>query len=178
MQVNAAESTATQVTYTFGTDSAGGATQNLRISGFDAGAAGDILNLGGLAVAANDTVVARLVATTGATLGAAGVAAANINEMIIGATAAAQINGALTATTDAGAVEAAIIALGLVAADDTATNIYITLDNGTDTGVYRVTLDGAGNTLIDTAAEITSVVLVATLQGISDVNAFTAFNFA
>jgi hypothetical protein len=121
------------------------------------------------------------VATTGATLTGVGIAANAIVEMIIGNTAAAQINGALNQTTDAGAVEAAIIALGLAVTNDAATNIYITLDNGTDTGIYRVTVDGAAAgaaNVIDTAGEITSVVLVATLTGVADVGLLGAFNFA
>jgi hypothetical protein len=151
----------------------------LAITGFDAttiALGGDVLDL--QAVGAG--VVARTVATTGATLGAAGVAAGAIVEMIIGNTVAAQINGALTQTTDAGAVEAAIVALGIVAVSAAPTNIYITLDNGTDTGVYRVTVDGDGgaNNIIDTVGEITSVVLVATLAGIADVGTLGSFNFA
>jgi hypothetical protein len=148
------------------------------ITGFDAttiALGGDVLDLSSVA----DAVVARTVTTTGATLGAAVGAVANIVEMIIGNTAAAQINGALTQTTDGGAVEAAIAALGLnVAADADATNIYITLDNGTDTGIYRVTLTDVGaGTIIDAVNEISNVVLVATLVGITDVGTLGSFNF-
>jgi Ca2+-binding RTX toxin-like protein len=177
--VNAAETGTAQVSYTFATDETGTANQTLRITGFDAAAlaaGGDVLDLSG--TGGGNAVLARTVTTGGASLTGAAIAAGAVVEMIIGNTAASQIVGALTQTTDAGAVEAAILALGLVAADDAATNIYITLDNGTDTGVYRVTLDGAGNTLIDTAAEITSVVLVATLTGVADVGLLGAFNFA
>ena len=176
--VAAAETGTTQVSYSIATDSAGTSDTLLAITGFDAttiALGGDVLDL--QAVGAG--VVARTVATTGASLGAAAAAGA-IVEMIIGNTVAAQINGALTQTTDAGAVEAAIVALGLVAASAAPTNIYITLDNGTDTGVYRVTVDGDGgaNNIIDTVGEITSVVLVATLAGIADVGTLGSFNFA
>ena len=118
--------------------------------------------------------------TTGATLGAAVGAVDGIVEMIIGNTAAAQITGALTQVLDGGAVEAAIAALGLnVAADGNTTNIYVTLDNGTDTGVYRVTLTDVGaGTAIDNVNEISNVVLVATLTGVADVGLLGAFNFA
>ena len=180
--INAAETGTAQVSYTFATDSAGTANTVLGITGFDAttiAAGGDVLDLSSIA----DAVVARSVVTTGATLGTAVTVAniANIAEMIIGNTAAAQINGALTATGDGEAVEAAIAALRLnLAADGTATNIYVTLDNGTDIGVYRVTLTDAtgGDTAIDTVGEITSVVLVATLSGIADVGTLGSFNFA
>jgi len=183
--VNATETGTAQVSYTFATDSTGLADARLVITGFDAttiAAGGDVLDLSGVGVTGADGVIARTVVTTGATLGTAVTTAniANIVEMIIGNTAAAQINGALTATGDGEAVEAAIAALRLnLAADNTVTNIYITLDNGTDTGVYRVTLtDGnGGDTSIDTVAEISNVVLVATLSGIADVGLLGAFNF-
>ena len=98
--------------------------------------------------------------------------------MIIGNTAAAQINGALTATGDAGAVEAAIIGLGLVTSAATASNFYVTLDNGTDTGVYRVVATtGAAGGVIDTAAEISSVTLVSSFAGLGDVALLVPQNF-
>ena len=178
LAVNAAETGTAQVSYTFVADTTGAATTVVAITGFDAttiALGGDVLDLSSVA----DAVVARTVTTTGATLGAAVGAVANIVEMIIGNTAAAQINGALTQTTDGGAVEAAIAALGLnVAADADATNIYITLDNGTDTGIYRVTLTDVGaGTIIDAVNEISNVVLVATLVGITDVGTLGSFNF-
>jgi hypothetical protein len=176
--VNATETGTAQVSYTFAADTTGVADTRLAITGFDAttiAAGGDVLDLSGLGA----QVVARTVVTTGATLGAAVADAANIVEMIIGNTAASQIVGALTATTDGGAVEAAIAALGLVAADTNNTNIYITLDNGTDIGVYRVTLNAdAANNIINDVGEISNVVLVATLTGIADVGLLGAFNFA
>jgi len=176
--VNATETGTAQVSYTFAADTTGVADTRLAITGFDAttiAAGGDVLDLSGLGA----QVVARTVVTTGATLGGAVADAANIVEMIIGNTAASQIVGALTATTDGGAVEAAIAALGLVAADSTNTNIYITLDNGTDTGIYRVLLNAdAGDNIINNVGEISAVVLVATLSGIADVGLLGAFNFA
>jgi len=179
--VNAAETGTAQVSYTFATDSDGTADQVLRIAGFDAAAlaaGGDVLDLSG--TANGNGVLARTVVTTGATLGAAVAAVDDIVEMIIGNTAAAQINGALTQTLDGGAVEAAIAALGLnVATNGNTTNIYVTLDNGTDTGVYRVTLTDVGDGIaIDNVNEISNVVLVATLVGVADVGLLGAFNFA
>jgi hypothetical protein len=169
--VNAVETGATQVTYTFATDSVGTADLVLTIQGFDAGAAGDVLDLSGA-----DAVTATFVATTGAVVGDKA-AVGDANQMIVGGTAAAQIVGALTATTDAGAVEAAILALGLRTAAATVTNFYVTLDNGTDTGVYRVRATAGDDTAINNANEFT-VTLISVLQGIADVNSFTAFNFA
>ncbi len=174
INVNAAETGTAQVSYTFAADTTGLADTVLAITGFDAGATGDVLDLSGLGA----QVVARTVVTTGATLGAAVAGAADIVEMIIGNTAASQIVGALTATTDGGAVEAAIAALGLVAADTNDTNIYVTLDNGTDTGIYRVTLNAAaGDNIINNVGEISNVVLVSSFAGLGDVAVLTPQNF-
>ena len=174
--INAAETGTAQVSYTFATDSAGTADTVLGITGFDAAAiasGGDVLDLSG--TGAGNAVVARTVATTGASVATVG-AATDIVEMIIGNTVAAQINGALNQTTDAGAVEAAIIALGITT-PNAATNFYVTLDNGTDTGVYRVVATPGADLLINAAADIASVVLVATLVGITDVGTLGSFNF-
>jgi Ca2+-binding RTX toxin-like protein len=175
--VDLAETGATQLTHRVNLDSVGSQTAAVTIRGFDAGTGGDVIDLSG----ENVTVptVATSVVTTGATVPiVANADIANIATVIIGNTAAAQINGALTATTDAGAVEAAIIALRLVATASTPTNFYVTLDNGTDTGVYRVAANAGGDGIIDAAGDITSVTLVATLTGVADVGLLGAFNFA
>jgi hypothetical protein len=164
-------------------DTAGTANSAVTITGFAAGAAGDIIELSEATTAApqvgNDITTVNFVATTGFSVGAAeAVAAAAIVQVIALQSTAAQVNGALTATGDAGAVEAAIIAGGIVqTGGHAAVNVYIALDNGVDTGIYRVTLDGAEAGAIDAAGEITAVQLVATLTGIADVSTLTSANF-
>jgi hypothetical protein len=171
--INLTEGGATQLTHTVNLDSVGTQSAAATIAGFDAGAAGDKIDLSG----AEAVVATTGIVVAGATIvtTAAGAPADIVTLYALGS-AASQISGALTATNDAGAVEAAIIAAGLVGAT-TNGSTYIALDNGTDTGVYRVTF-GTVAGAVDTAVEIASVQLVATLQGIADVNAFTAFNFA
>jgi len=173
--INAVEAGTTQVSYTFAADTTGAADTVLGITGFDAttiALGGDVLDLSGVGV----DVISRTVTTTGTTVATVG-AAANIVELVIGNTAAAQIVGALTQTGDAGAVEAAIIALGITT-PNAATNFYVVLDNGTDTGVYRVVATPGADLLINAAADIASVTLVATLAGIADVGTLGSFNFA
>jgi hypothetical protein len=181
--VVATESTATQYTYTFVTDNAGTANTTLAITGFDAGTGGDKLLLSNAANAIGASSVFNI-AITGFTVGAdAAVAAGAEAQIMILGTAAAQISGPLTQVANAGAVEAAIIAGGFLTAttSDITISTYVVLDNGTDTGIYRVVLDNATNnaaTAIDTAGEITSVVLVGQLTGIADASTLNSANFA
>ncbi len=180
--VNAVETSATQYSYSFVTDNAGTSDQTLVITGFDVGTTGDKLILSNAADALTAANVSTI-ATTGFTTGAAVAAGAEAQVLILGASTF-QIAGALTGTGDAGGVETAIIAAGLITNFGNATSIYIALDNGTDTGIYRVLLndaaaDGANaGSTITTAAEITGVALVATLVGVSDVTALVGANFA
>ena len=64
--------------------------------------------------------------------------------------------------------------------DDAAGNIYVALDNGVDTGIYRMAFDGALGTalIIDNATDISSLVLIAVLVGVSDASTLTAANFS
>jgi len=151
------------------------------ISGFQVGAiasGGDVLDLtaaldGTTAVAV--TTVTGIV-TTGVTVTSVATNATN-NYVLSGA--AFQVSGALTATGDAGAVEAAIIAAGLRQAIVTNGQfILVTLDNGTDTGIYRVTTNtdtGGVATVMDQAGDLT-VTLIATLVGVSDCGTLTPPN--
>jgi S-layer protein len=176
--VNAVE-TGAEVVYSFVTDNAGTADTTLAITGFDTGATGDKLLLSNAANAMAATAVAKI-STTGYTFdaSAAVLAGAEANILVL-QSAATQVTGALNQTGDAGAVEAAIIAAGLIAGGGhAAVSTYVALDNGVDTGIYRVILDGAAAGAIDAAGEITSVVLVATLVGISDVSTLVGANFA
>jgi hypothetical protein len=104
----------------------------------------------------------------------------NAADLVVLSGANFQINGALTATTAGAAVSAAIIAAGLIA-DGTARFGYIVLDNGTDTGIYRVQLKGDNGgtsaTVADAAADIVSIQLVGVLEGVADSSALVAGNF-
>ena len=139
-------------------------------------AVGDVIDL----VAAADGSTGVTVTTTPniAIAGATVVSAAtNATTAYVLSGAAMQISGALTETGDAGAVEAAIIAAGLRQA--TVTNgqfITVVLDNGTDTGIYRVTTNtdvGGTATVMDVAGDLT-VVLIATLVGVSNCGSLVA----
>jgi len=169
-----AESGTTQYSHSVSIDVDGSQTGVVTITGFDVGAVatgGDVLKL--------SSAVGSVTATAGIALAGATVAtqaaAADANTLYILTGSSAQVSGALTQTSDAGSVEAAIIAAGLLGAT-TNGYMYLALDNGTDTGVYRVqvgTISGA----IDTAAEITSVTLVAVLSGVSDAGLLVGPNF-
>jgi Ca2+-binding RTX toxin-like protein len=153
------------------------------VSGFQAGATstavgGDIIDL---FAAANGTTATNVttttgILTTGATYAAVATNATN-NYVLSGA--AFQVSGALTQVGDAGAVEAAIIAAGLrTGTVNDGRFILVTLDNGTDTGIYRVTTNtdvGGVATTIDQAGDL-SVILVATLVGVSDAGTLIAAN--
>jgi len=169
--VNITESTSTQVAYTLNTDTGGASTHVLNVVGFDAGAGGDVLDLG----TAGATVTATAgIAVAGASVSmTAAAAAGGPTTLYVLQGSTMRVNGNLAATGDAGVVEAAIINAALkatgsgggawVAGDE----FYVVLDNGTDSGVYRVATAGtpAGGEAIDTAAEF-SVTLVAILQGV------------
>jgi hypothetical protein len=168
--IDLTEAGATQRAHTVSVDSIGDQSASVTVRGFDAGTGGDVLNLQGA-----DAVTANVVATTGAQIAdAATVGAAN--QMIVGGTAASQINGARTATGDAGAVEAAILGLGLTTAAATVTNFYVTPDNGTDIGVYRVQATAGADLAINNANEF-SATLITTLTGLNDASLLVAGNF-
>jgi hypothetical protein len=163
-----------------GTDTiniASGTTNAVTIQGW---AVGDVINI----VAAGDLSAIAVTTTPGILLSgvAATVAATDGTTAFVlagngtGGQAAMQISGALTATTNGGAVEVAVIAAGLVTAVGNGNFMTIALDNGTDTGIYRLTrITDAGGTagVIDNAGDF-SVVLLATLVGVSDAGVLVA----
>jgi Ca2+-binding RTX toxin-like protein len=163
-------------------DADGTQSGTVTITGFAAGASGDIIALNDAGADFTDEITTfGSIATDGYTLPAT--AAANAVVTVINLTGAAyQISGALTQTGDAGAVEAAIIAADLVTPAGDASNIYVVLDNGTDTGIYRMAYDevaanGANAGVISAAAEITGLALIGVLSGVSDNSALVAANF-
>jgi hypothetical protein len=153
----------------------------IAITGFAAGASGDIIALNNAAATfADDIANFANIATTGysSTSDTLGVAA--IAEVIVFGSSAFQISGALTATGDAGAVEAAIISAAIVPNQGDATTIYAVLDNGTASGLYRVAIDElAGDGIaagpLSAASELT-VTLIATID-VADASTFVAANF-
>jgi hypothetical protein len=170
--VNIASSGATNIAFTLSTDSGNTATRTLVVSGFTAGAGtgADIINLGGTIVSQPGVALAGASFTEGA--------AGSATENVILSGSSFQISGALTQTGNAGEVEAKIIAAALTLAAQTATRVgYVTMDNGTDTGIYRVTLAATAGTagVIDNAADF-SVTLVGVLLGVSDCGTLVAAN--
>ena len=174
--VDATEFTSAQVSYSFVTDDAGTAASAITIVGFDAGTGGDKLILSNAAGGINSATVANI-ATTGYSYNASSTAAGAESQVLILQASAFQISGALTQVGDAGEVERVIAAAGLVGSASLVTSLYVALDNGVDTGVYRIStlLTAAG--IIDTSAEITAVTLVAVLSGVSDVSTLNVANF-
>lgn len=165
-------------------DTAGTANSAVTITGFAAGTGGDVIELSEATTSApqvgNDITSVSFIATTGFSYSAAEVVAAGaeVNVFVL-QSAASQVVGSLTSTGDAGSVEAAIIAAGLFNnnAAHAAVSVYIVLDNGTDTGIYRVDLDvAAGTSVVDNANEIVSVQLVAVLIGVADVSTLVSAN--
>jgi len=171
--VQIASTGATNIAFTLATDSGNAGTRALVVSGFTAGSGtgADVINLGG-------TIVAQAgIATTGAA--AAQAAAGAFTDLLILTSAATQVSGSLTQTGNAGEVEAKIIAAGITLAAQTANEgFYAVLDNGTDTGIYRVTLNGTAGTagIIDNVGDF-SVTLVGVLLGVSDTGTLAAGNF-
>jgi Ca2+-binding RTX toxin-like protein len=92
-----------------------------------------------------------------------------------------QISGNLTSTTGGGAVESAIVAAKLTGVSDS-TYFYAMLDNGTETGIYRVdtgtvvALDTTTTGLLDDHNDF-GVTLVGTID-VSNANSFVLGNFA
>jgi hypothetical protein len=166
---------ATNIAITLKTDSGNVGTRTLKIAGFTAGSGtgADILDLSG----ATNVVAQPAIATTGAA--ATQAAAGSFADMLILSSTATQISGSLALTGNAQEVEAKIIAAAITLAAQTATQgFYAVLDNGTDTGVYQVTLAATAGTagVIDNVADM-SVALVAVLEGVSDAGTLVAANF-
>ena len=119
-------------------DSDGTQDGTVSITGFAAGTGGDKLLLNEATTqGVTDITLVSNIATTGYTLPATAAVGAVVTAIVLGGSAF-QISGALTSVSDAGAVEAAILAAALATPAGNASNIYMLLDNGTDTGVYRV----------------------------------------
>jgi hypothetical protein len=166
---------------TGGADSVGlsvDATAVATINGFTVGSAtgADTLNLLTAADGALTVAMVPAVVATGATVTAS---ATDPSTGVILSGAAFQVSGTLTQTTDAGAVEAAIIAAGLAGITNTTTDngkfFMVALDNGTDTGVYRVAVAGGASTAWGQADDL-SVSLIAILVGVSDCGTIVAAN--
>jgi len=137
------------------------------ITGFTPGTGGDVLNLVNADDSAVDVSMSAPIATTGYT--ATTVATDADNGVVLAATAT-QISGALTATGDAGAVEAAIIAAGLIGINSNTDDdkyLVVALDNGTDTGVYRVQVNAGADTDFTDADDMDNVTLIAVLEGVT-----------
>jgi hypothetical protein len=162
-------------------DTAGTQSGTVSITGFQVGTGGDTIALSTAVtanIAAGSLTSENYVVTTGATIATVTAVADAVSLFVLGQ-AAAQISGVLTNVNNAGATEAAIIAAALIT-DDAAGNIYVALDNGVDTGIYRMAFDGAAGTalIIDHVNDIGSLVLIAVLVGVSDASTLTAANFS
>jgi len=175
--VDATEFTSAQVVYTFVTDNAGTAASAITISGFDAGTGGDILRLSD---ATFTTIAANVnnITTTGFSYIASSTAVGAESQVLILQASAFQISGALTQVGDAGEVERVIAAAAIIGSTSALTSLYVALDNGVDTGIYRMTtvLTVAGGS-VNESSEIAAVTLVAVLSGISDVGTLNSANF-
>ena len=143
------------------------------VSGFTPGAGGDVFNGLGVSIVLQPSVVA----TTGTVNPTA--FASNTAAIALSAPAFQIAAMALNATGEAGPVEAAILAAGIVLTDQVNTEgFYAILDNGVDTGIYRVALTATAGTsgVLDQAGEM-SVTLVGQLTGVADAGLLTAANF-
>jgi hypothetical protein len=83
--------------------------------------------------------------------------------------AGVQVSGSLSDTSNNGAVETAVMAAQMVAANSNGDYAIVVLDNGTDTGIYRLTraTDAGGtSTVLDNASDF-SLELLVVLTGMS-----------
>jgi len=143
------------------------ATSYATVSGFDAGALGDVFNLLTAGDVAADVAFSGPVVATGFT---ATTAATDASNGVVLASAASQIVGALTQVGDAGAVESAIIAAGLIGIDSTADDgefLMVALDNGTDTGIYRVQVNAGADVDFTDADDMDNITLIGILEGVT-----------
>jgi hypothetical protein len=141
------------------------ATATTTVSGFTSG--DDVFNVITAADGATD-VTFNLVSTTGFT---ASSAATDASQGIVLVGSSFQISGALTQTGDAGAVEAAIVAAGLVGINTTNDDdefLMFAIDNGTDTGIYRVQVAAGGaDVAFNAADDMDNITLVGILEGVT-----------
>jgi len=171
-------------------DNLGTQSVAVTIQGFAVGSAGDkiILSNGtsaeiGVIGATSGLTAAKILAdiqSTGVVATGFNAAAAASADLLVLSGSNFQIAGALTSVSSGAAVATKILAAGLIS-DGTARFGYIVMDNGTDTGIYRVNIDadvgGASNTIVDTSADLVSIVLVGVLEGIADSSTLVAANF-
>jgi hypothetical protein len=168
-------------------DSDGTVSVAVSISGFAVGASGDKILLSqptDTQVGTGGLTTSKILAdvqSTGVVTSAFNTVVANAADLVVLSGSTFQVTGSLTSTGSGGAVSTKIIAAGLIG-DATARFGYIALDNGIDTGIYRVSLDGdvggTSNTIIDAAADVVSIQLIATLVGVSDAGTLVAANFS
>jgi hypothetical protein len=144
------------------------ASATATISGFGAGTGGDILDLLKAADIALSVTSSGPIVTTGAAIVDA---ATDPTNLYILAGSTFQISGALTNVADAGTVEAAIVAAGFTGTTADGEFFLVALDNGTDTGVYRVT---SNDTAITAASDIDGITLLAVLSGVQADNLVAA----
>jgi hypothetical protein len=140
------------------------ATATTTVRGFTSG--DDVFNVITAADGATN-VTFNVVSTTGFT---ATSAATDASQGIVLVGSSFQISGALTATGDAGAVEAAIIAAGLVGINTTNDDnefLMFAIDNGTDTGIYRVQIAAGADTGFNAADDMDNITLVGILEGVT-----------
>ena len=149
-----------------------GADKFVTISGFTAGAGGDIFDImkadnGAATVTMTAGVIApgailnlaATNATAGLMLAGNGIAPGEINSKIF---------GAVTDTSDGGAVELAVINSQIIT-NGTANQLgIVALDNGTSTGIYQLTSNVATGTQLTLASQFT-VKLIGVLDNVSDV---------
>jgi len=165
-------------------DSDGTQSTAVTISGFAAGASGDRILLSQATDASVGTSglsnITADIQATGVNVGGFSTVVAGAADLLVLSGSAFQISGALTSTGSGGGVASKIIAAGLLS-NGTERFGYVVLDNGTDTGIYRVGFDadvgGASTTVIDAAADVTTITLVATLVGVADCGTLVAGNF-
>ncbi|MDA7482473.1 hypothetical protein N9A39_03165 [Planktomarina temperata] len=136
------------------------ASATATITGFTAGTGGDVLNLVNADDSGVDLATGAPIVTTGAAIVDT---ATDSNNAYILAGSTFQISGALTNVSDAGTVEAAIVAAGFSGTTTDGEFFIVALDNGTDTGVYRVT---SNDTAITAASDIDGITLIAVLDGV------------
>ena len=135
----------------------------ISVTGFTPGTGGDILDLLTAAEGATNVTFTGPIAAAGV-LATSNATDANTGYILN--TTATQISGALaTAVGDGGAVEAAMIAMGFTGTSlVNGQFLMAAIDNGTDTGIYRIT---ANDTAIIDATDMDGITHIATLVGVT-----------
>lgn len=153
-------------------DAAGTDSAVRTITGFTTGATGDVLKISGGLTAGNVTVDVQAVGTS---VTGENTTVGDADALVVLSGSAFQVAGLLTSTAVTGAVGTKILAAGLL--DVTADGyFYVALDNGSSTGIYRVLAGGTITDAIDTAAELTSITLIGTID-VADSSLLVGPNF-